>query len=98
MESLLYLCKLVLEAIHSWYRISVPGKGKKPAMRDIVSASHGVPTKGSSVHSRARHTKPMFLQADGLTLDLVLPAMHGADLMTFWYMQFIAFLEAANIR
>jgi hypothetical protein len=65
-------------------------------MRDIVSTSHGVPTKAPS--SRARHTKPVFLQADGLTLDLALPAMHGADLVTFWYMQLIAFLKAANIR
>jgi hypothetical protein len=40
----------------------------------------------------------MFLQADGLTLDLALPAMHGADPVTFWYIQLIAFLKAANIR
>jgi hypothetical protein len=40
----------------------------------------------------------MFLQADGLTLGLALPAMRGADPVTFWYMQLIAFLKAANIR
>ena len=56
------------------------------------------PKLESSVSSRARHTEPMFLQADGLTLDLALPAMHGADPVTFWYIQFIAFLKAANIR
>lgn len=76
----------------------MPCNGKEPAMRDIISASHGVPTKSSSVPSRARHTEPMFLQADGLTLGLALPAMRGADPVTFWYMQLIAFLKTANIR